>query len=80
VDLLLFHQVCIRFACLHKKVFFFFSTGFIVVSFHNLTQKKTLITLPKGPTIYKTLICAVDFLIVVTFTKKLALRIFCATN
>jgi hypothetical protein len=35
--------------------------------------------LPKGITIYKALIFALDFPIIVTFAKK-ALQIFCATN
>jgi hypothetical protein len=63
---------------LESCFFVFSSTGFILVSLHNLKNKITL-TLPKETTIYKTLIFVLELPIIVTFTKK-ALQIFCATN
>jgi len=55
---------------------FFSSTGFIVVSLHNL-KNKTILTLPKGLTIYKTLIFVLDLPIIITFTKKNFENILC---
>ncbi len=63
------HIFCL-FAIETRCLFLFFCVGFIVIDFHSLMLK--------GPTMYKTLIFALDFLIVVTFTKNL--QMFCATN
>ncbi len=63
------------FDCNRKLLFFFPSSiGFVVVSLHNLT---TTLTLSKRITIYKTIICVLDFpWIITTFIKEKLCKCF----
>jgi hypothetical protein len=62
---------------LENVVFFPSSTRFIVVSLYNLEKKKTTLTLPKGVTIYKTLVFAIDFPHYNHIYKKIFANILC---